>query len=214
MESTSQGQMSLDDQKTHPSYLHLAAQIPFYDKGLPIPTSSCKVITSPQCLMLPLQYYFPASAASTKDWSFAGCCCQEKKHLDDGGPCLWTFSYSYSGMHHSLAALEERGISRSLSAHCFIVLQLCSFSQPSLHSLPLPFHLFCRHFFLFRYIFCTKGLCFITFELLVSTWAIALIVCIHLSSQQSIPNKKFPNFWALSFQFEDCSHCQISLEKV
>ena len=63
MESTSQGQMSLDDQKTHPSYLHLAAQIPFYDKGLPIPTSSCKVITSPQCLMLPLQYYFPASAA-------------------------------------------------------------------------------------------------------------------------------------------------------
>ena len=47
--------MSLADQKTHPSYLHLAAQISFYENGLPFPTSSCKVITSPRCLMLPLQ---------------------------------------------------------------------------------------------------------------------------------------------------------------
>lgn len=55
------------------------------------------------------QHYFPGSAASPKHRGLAGYCCQEKKHLDDGGPRLWTHSCNHSRMHHSPAALEAGG---------------------------------------------------------------------------------------------------------
>lgn len=43
--SISQSQILLAHQKTHPPYLHLAAQISFCEKGPPIPTSP----SSPPC---------------------------------------------------------------------------------------------------------------------------------------------------------------------
>lgn len=114
IESIWQSQMSVAHQDTYPSYLHLAAQISFYEEGLPFPASSHKVITScSPCKTTSL----PILSSQSKTLESRTLMCQEKKHLDDGSPHLWTHSHNYSRLHHSPATLEaERQHQCQLSA--------------------------------------------------------------------------------------------------
>lgn len=199
--SISPSQILLAHQKTHPPYLHLAAQISFCEKGPPIPTSPssppCSAWCSPYNIIL-LSSLISLSKTLRSCRLFLSGKKKKKKRPTFG---WWRLMPLNTLLQLQWDASQSCCFGGRRKQSVYLLTTPLPFSCAPSHNLSFipslfPFTSSVGTFCLFRYIFCMKGCCLITtlsssqFELFL------LIMHMYLSSQKSPSNKKFQNSWA------------------